>query len=124
MNNILLIIFSIFNAAGIFLYAWLSIILMQVVLCREAKEIDTKKLFSRSISLRLKLFRRSLGSNFYRGSILIWIACYIVIFLRVQELTGGIIPQTNSPRTIASMFLPGGIIWLYKYMGYESSLFR
>lgn len=123
MNNILLISFCIFNAVGVVLYSWLSIILMEIVLCKDMKQGNASRLFSKSITLRLKLFRRSLGNNFYFASLLLWVGCYIVIFIRLTELTGGVIPAIDSPRSIASMFIPYGIILLYKGMGYQSRLF-
>lgn len=124
INNIILILYCVFNAIGIYLYAYLSIVLLQVILCRHARDIDTAKLFSKALSVRLNLFKRSLGNTFYLGSFCIWIACYIVIIIRLNEITGGYIPRTDTLRPIVSMLLPFGIIKLYRYLGYQNVLFK
>lgn len=123
MNSVLMVLFCIFNACGVFLYGWLSIILMEVVLCKDARQIDTAKLFSKRFTTRMRLFKRSMGGMFYRGTFCLWIGCYIVLFIRLTELSGGVIPPTNSPRAIASMLIPYGVILLYKAWGHQSTLF-
>ena len=123
MNNLILIAYCIFNAVGIVLYAWLSIVLLEIVLCRDVKQGNTTKLFSKRLTLRLRLFKRSLGNMFYRGTFCVWIASYIIIVIRLQELTGGILPHTDTLRPVVTMLLPYGIISLYRGFGYQSTLF-
>lgn len=123
MTSLILIFFTILNAVGLMLYGWLILILIDVIVCKDAKEIDTRKLFTRSVSLRLKLFKRSLGNNFYRGSLVLLIGCILVVFIRLGDFSAGII-QLPSVRAFATVFVPGGLILVYTFLGYKSPIFK
>lgn len=123
MDNVFLILFTILNAGGILLYGWLILILIDVVICKDAKEIDTQKLFTRSISMRLKLFKRSLGNNFYKGSLALLLGCILVIFIRLSDFSAGVL-QLPSVRAVATILIPGGLILVYSFLGYRSPFFR
>lgn len=123
MDNLMLILFTIINAVGLLLYGWLILILIDVIVCKDAKVIDTQKLFARSVASRLKLFKRSLGNNFYRGSLILLIGCIMVVFIRLADFSAGII-QLPSIRAFATIFVPGGLILVYTFLGYRSPLIK
>lgn len=119
----LLIALCFMNAVGISLYAFLSIMLMELVFCPDIRHNKVNMIFSRSFAVRLRLFRRSLGSLFYRGTFYIWICCYLIIFLRLQEITSGNLPNFDSLRIIITVVLPSGLILVYRSMGYGVTIF-
>lgn len=123
MSNIFIVVFCVLNAVGLILWCWVSLIFLEITLCKDAKHVTMSKLFSRRLSFRLRLFLRSWQKAFYRGSVLIWLGSYVAIFIRLSEFSSGVIPLTNFPRALSAILIPMGIVLVCKSLGYESNLF-
>ena len=120
--DFLLIALTLSNGLGIILYAWLFFILMEVVICKDVKLVDTHQLLSRKLSVRLRLFRRSMGDNFYRGSLCLFFGCFGMILIHIARFSQPAALDYAQP--IVALLLPAGLIFLYRHLGYQVPLFR
>lgn len=123
MSSYFLIAITLANAIGIILYAWLFFVLMEVVICKDVKLVDTHQLLSRRLSVRLRLFRRSMGDNFYRGSLCLFAGSFGMILIHIWRFTQSS-PLLDYSQPIATLLLPAGLIFLYRHLGYQVPLFR
>jgi len=128
--DIAIIFSSILNVIGIALWGFVSLIMMEVLLCRHAKDMEfssiVRSVFSRKMCLTLRKIRRRYKQGFINGlhisSILFFVASYIVIYYRLTELTEHVRGLSDYLRTLSSVILPAGIIVLYRFMGYKVSI--
>ena len=119
-----MIIFSFLNIVGIMLWISVFILMTEVLLCRDAKEINFKRIFSRRLCFTLRKFKRSLESSFYVASLIFWIAASIVLYYRVTEISMHVTSISDYGRTLSSILLPVGLIIIYRYMGHRISVFN
>lgn len=121
---IFMVILSILNMIGICLWGATMIMAMDVIYGKNIHELDFRRIFTRNVCVAFARLRRRLSIDHkYSGSILIFMGAIIAIFLKLTELSEVI--EYNMLRVIGrvftSLFIPFGIIILYKASGYRIS---
>lgn len=122
MNNFMLILLFIGQITGILVWSVLVYILIEVVICKDARTVNTSRILSVPISKRIRLFKRSFRTLFYRGSLLLLVGSLYAILVMVNNLWQGVLP--TSGRFVAlSLSIPVGIIMIYRHYGHSVTWF-
>lgn len=116
-----MVLFSFMNIVGIVLWLWVAILTTEVLLCKDAKEINFKRIYNRKLYITLKKLRVSLSSSFYTASLLLWISSFIVLYYRSTEISLHVTSIYDYGRTITSILIPCSLIMLYRSAGFKIS---
>lgn len=124
MKIIILITSCGLNILSLLLWAKVMLILLEVVVCRDVRHVEAKKLLATSWRVRWRLFKRSMRGTFYFISFVFFISAFVVVVIRVHEM-GSSTPPTSDLikwfRVVAGVSIPYGLSSLYTYLGYKSS---
>lgn len=118
-EHFLLIVGWILNLYGLLRWAMLFLLLMEVVICKDAG--NPQAFLNKSLSLRFKIFKRSIRNPFYTGSVLLFIGACAVILFRISDMSKNQLPNLHWLRLISAIVIPFGIYKIYKYLGYKST---
>lgn len=123
-NNTVILIFCWF-ASFIGLVQWgvLVLLLMEVVICKDATTANASRILNKSISARLRLFQRSFRSTFYKASIGIFLGSLIALFYMMERLWTETSVQDFYPWTLFSLFFPICVYTIYREIGYSLTFF-
>lgn len=103
---------------NLFLYGYLVLVLMEVLICKDAK---SSKILHRPVKVRIRLFKRSLRSLFYRASFGVFIASFIAILTLIHQLWS---TQPKKFEWVAfHNLMTLSLIYLYHYWGYNATFF-
>lgn len=110
-----------FYICELFTKGYLTLVLMQVVVCKDATRGNISKLLNRPVMIRWKLFKKSLRNLFYRISVALLIASLIALITMINHL------WTNYPRHINWILFHNissiAMIYLYHYLGHDAIFF-
>jgi hypothetical protein len=125
MNNVINIIWDgILNfimIEGFISLCYLFLVLLQLILCKDATMLIGSKLLHRPLSLRLRLLKRSLHDPYYLASVGIFIA----VCLLIGRLGYEFIYNIHNPALAVffhGIFWPC-LGWLYYQRGYRAIFF-
>lgn len=122
MNDYLSIILILGNWFGLLQWTRLFMLLMEVVICKDALSVNTSKILNTSIVARFRLFRRSFRELFYRSTILLFLGSLLAVMFMASELYLNIPHMRKYLWTMFSMMFPMGVYLLYKSMGFRWTL--
>lgn len=127
MNNVgdtILIIMFYSRVIGIIEWWLVSLLLMEVVICKDAKTVNTARILNTPLSVRIRMFKKSWKSNFYKGNFIVFFVSIFAIVSLVSDMWLGRMPRAPYTWTMVSLFLPLGIYLTYSSKGYEITLFK
>jgi hypothetical protein len=125
MDLVLLIFFSCFNIVGLFLWAYIFMITMNVVVCRELRDYRFKislfNIFDRKTCIAIrrfyKRFQTLINNTRYFACVLTLIGSGFAIMHRLTELSYHVTTNLELYRCIAAVFIPLGIMYFCKALG-------
>lgn len=124
-DNIFLIIFCwLSSLIGLIHWGALVLLLMEVVICKDATAVNAGRILSKSAGARLRLFKRSLKSYFYKASIGLFIGSIMAMFYMMEKIWTEIDVNDFYPWTLFSLFFPICLYVVYREIGYESTFFN
>lgn len=110
-----------FYISALFCWGYLTIVLMEVTVCKDARSINTQKLLHKPLSLRFKIFKRSLRNIFYRASFGMFIGAILATLILIHQL------WINSPKQIEWVIFhnifPLSTIYLFHWLGHDVTFF-
>lgn len=104
---------------GMVCWLRLLLLLLQVVVCKDARTLDINRLKEIPISARIRLFMGSLKDKFYVGSILLFIATLFASLKMMNEMYYYIFPIKNWVWLLFHPLIAIGIYKIYKSRGYR-----
>lgn len=112
-------VYIILNAISIVLwfYAWL--ILLTVVVCRDALTVNTARILNSPLKMRYKLFKRSLRSRFYIGAVFLFFSSMMVLGNRLDSISKNN-HKVNFYVISLLISFPIGIICNYRSKGFTT----
>lgn len=122
MTDQLTLLLFIANWVGLVLWGRLFMLLMEVIICKDALFVNTSRILNTSFIARIRLFKRSFKELFYRSSILLFIGSLVGVFVMVNELYANVFPTRKYLWTIFSIIYPTGTYFLYKSLGFRWTL--
>lgn len=122
MNDNFSIILILGNWFGLLQWTRLFMLLMEVVICKDALSVNTSKILNTSLVARFRLFRRSFRELFYRSTILLFLGSLLAVMFMASELYLNIPHIRKYLWTMFSMIFPMGVYLLYKSMGFRWTL--
>lgn len=122
-NTITLIFCWLANLVGLVQWGVLVLLLMEVVICKDATTANASRILNKSISARLRLFQRSFRSAFYKASIGLFIGSLMALFYMLEKLWTEINVKDFYPWTLFSLFVPLCIYIVYREIGYSLTFF-
>lgn len=130
MNLAIMIFFSLFNIAGLILWSKVSLVMLDIVICRDVRDFPFKvsilKVFSRRTCYAIRRFyqrfKRSIKNARFVAASLLLLGSYAAIFHRLSELATHITTVTELSRCIAAVCIPVGILITYRAFGFKISL--
>ncbi len=123
-NNTVLVFMFLSRLIGIIGWAFVFLLLMEVVICKDAIERNAQRILNVPVWVRVRLFRKSFRNLFYKGSLFIWVCSLFSILSMVTDLWLGHLPRPPYTWTIVSILLPLGIIYVYIHLGYQITFFK
>ena len=123
-NTITLIFCWLANLVGLVQWGVLVLLLMEVVICKDATTANASRILNKSISARLRLFQRSFRSAFYKASVGIFIGSLMALFYMLEKLWNEINVKDFYPWTLFSLFVPICIYIVYREIGYSLTFFE
>jgi hypothetical protein len=119
------IIITMFFSRLIGILEWFVVLLllMEVILCKDARTVNTVRIMNTAAAVRLRMFKTSWKSLFYRGTFILFFCALFSMVSMVSDLWLGHMPRAPYTWTMVSLFLPVGIYCIYKNMGYQITLF-
>lgn len=112
-------LYIILNAISIVLWIYAMLLLMSVVVCKDILQINSARILQSPLKVRLKLFRRSLRSRFYKGAVCLFVSCLMVLGNRLAQISTGDYKVNFYVMTLLLTF-PVGIILNYKSKGFTT----
>lgn len=88
-GEIYLTVKTVMLITGLFSWGYLTLLLMEITICKDARQINTVKLLQRPVHVRFKLLKRSLRSVFYRACAGMFIGSFIVTMNIIQQIWVG-----------------------------------
>lgn len=122
LNNTAIIALYIVYIIGLFQWAALTLVLMEVTVCKDARTVNSTRILNTSLSARLRLFKRSFRTYFYKGSIGLLICSLLIMFGIIDNLWAGRIPRTIWASF--SLVMPASLLMLYHHLGFTLTWFR
>lgn len=124
MSNIIIFILCWFaNLVGLVQWGVLVLLLMEVIVCKDATTVNASRILNKSISARLRLFQRSFRSVFYRASIGLFFGAFMAMCYMMEKLWTTINVKDFYPWTLFSLFVPFCLYLIYREIGYSLTLF-
>lgn len=124
MNNEFVIVSVwIANLIGLIEWGVLSLLLMEVTVCKDVRTVKPSRILNRNISARLRLFKRSFRSAFYRSSVGLFLGSLLAVFVMINKLWMGIIVTEIFPWSVFSLFFPMCIFIIYREIGFSLTFF-
>ena len=123
MNEVQIVALWFANLIGLVEWGVLTLLLMEVTICKDARSVNTSRILNRSISARLRLFKRSFRSAFYRASVGLFAGSMMAMFVMMNKLWNGSIAREIFPWSIFSLFFPLCIFILYREFGFSLTFF-
>ena len=124
MEFLELIIRALLQLLGMVAWLHLTLLLMQVVICNDARFLDLKKLKAISFKRRCKIFFRHIKNDTrYRGLVLLFIASVIASNVMMNEMYLGKFISKNSFWLLFHPTISIGIHKVLNSMGYTIKLF-
>ena len=121
----IIVIFSWFlKMLGLVVMAFVWLIFMEVVLCRDALSIDAKKILTTSFKVRRRVFRRSWKNMGYRAALLGFIGLGIWLKYRIGQIASNTIdkdPSLSIQASLISIILPLCLYCFSRSHGYKST---
>lgn len=106
---------------ALFSWGYLTLVLMEVTICKDAKQIDTHKLLHRPVRVRLRMFKRSLRSLFYRSSVGMFLGAFLATMYLMHQL------WINEPKhtewILFHDIFPLSTIYLFHWLGHDVTFF-
>jgi len=124
MNDLSLVTLWFANLIGLFEWGILSLLLMEVTICKDARSVKTSRILNKSLSARLRLFKRSFRSAFYRASVGLFAGSMLAMFVMMNNLWNGQVIKQIFPWTIFSIFFPLCIFILYREIGFTLTFYE
>ncbi len=128
MNNFfsetLIVFMFLARMLGIIHWSILFLLLMEVVICKDARTVNTSKILNKRFAVRLRVFKRSYRDQFYKASLLIFGCSLFAVVSTVGDIWIGHFPRPPYIWTLVSLVLPIGIKILYNHMGYSLTLLQ
>ena len=106
---------------GLFSWGYLTFVLMEVTICKDARQVNTQKLLNRPWAVRWDIFKRSLRKLFYRASVGMLTASFLITMLLIDQLWNNLPKQFYM--IIFHCVCPMSLIYLYKSMGHRVTFF-
>lgn len=103
--------------AGLFGWAYCFLLLMEVVICKDARLLDLEKLFNLPMKVRGRIFLRNLKSPYYLASVIILLSSLIAVCQLSLELWYTTVFNKLFIWTLFHPILTFGIIILYRSFG-------
>jgi|SRR5690606_4237445 len=123
-NNAITLIFCwLANLIGLVQWGALVLLLMEVVICKDATTANASRILNKSISARLRLFQRSFKSSFYKASIGLFSGSFIALCYMMEKLWTKVDIKDFYPWTLLSLFFPLCVYIVYREIGYSSTFF-
>jgi len=122
MNEYVQILLIFANWFGLLQWARLFMLLMEVVICKDAISVNTSRILNTSFIARVRLFRRSFKDLFYRATILLFIGSLFAVMFMVTELYSNMLPIKKYLWAAFSVLFPVGVYMVYKSMGFRWTL--
>lgn len=119
-----IVVAGFFNLVMIFGYiSWfyLFLVLLQLMLCKDATQPNTSKLLHRPLKVRLRLFKRSLHDRWYLASFGVLIGVCIIIYRLTFEFIYNV-PKSEVTIMFHGVF-PSSLGYLYYLRGYRAIFF-
>ncbi len=104
---------------GLFGWAYLSLLLMEVVVCKDARMMNIQRLLELSFKRRSKIFLRNLKSPYYFASVMILLASFFALCQLSLELWTTASLTKSIRWSIFHPVLSQGLIILYRSFGYR-----
>jgi hypothetical protein len=126
MNNVgnaILICMFYLRIIGIVEWSIILLLLMEVILCKDAKTVDKMKLMNTPLRVRLRMFKKSWKSHFYKGTFILFFCALFSMVSMISDMWLGHMPRAPYSWTLISLFLPFGIFLTYLSRGYRITLF-
>jgi hypothetical protein len=126
MNNIgnaILICMFYSRIIGIVEWSISLLLLMEVILCKDAKTVDKVKLLNTPLGVRMRMFKKSWKSDFYKGTFILFFCALFSMISMISDMWLGHMPRAPYTWTLVSLFLPVGIFLTYVSKGYRITLF-
>lgn len=124
MNDFSIVALWLANLIGLIQWGILSLLLMEVTICKDARAVNTSRILNKSLSARLRLFKRSFRSAFYRASVGLFIGSMMAMFVMMEKLWNGVLSFEIFPWSIFSLFVPLCIFILYREFGFSLTFFN
>lgn len=124
MNDFQIVALWFANLIGLIEWGALTLLLMEVTICKDARSVNTSRILNRSISARLRLFKRSFRSAFYRASVGLFTGSMMAMFVMMNKLWNGSLAREIFPWSIFSLFFPLCIFILYREIGFSLTFFQ
>lgn len=123
LENAILIAMFYSRIIGIIEWWIISLLLMEVIICKDARTFNTSRILEAPLAVRLRMFKRSWRSRFYKGNFILFFVSLFSIVSLMSDLWLGHMPRPPYTWTIVSIFLPLGIFLTYSSKGYKITLF-
>lgn len=112
---------NLFYISSLFAWGYLTLVLMEITICKDARHGRAYKLLNKPMAVRYKLFKRSLGDLFYRSVFGMFIGAFLATMYLVNQL------WMNEPKVLPWIIFhnifPLSAIFLFKYLGHEVTFF-
>ena len=124
MFNLLLILAKLLlHISGLMSWFLLLLLLMQVVVCKDARALNITKFLSATRKRRWRIFRRNLSNKFYAASMALFLIAMATSLKLIFELYSNYFPEKNWVWLIFQPFIAFSIYRLYGAFGYKIELF-
>lgn len=111
------------NLIGLIEWGALTLLLMEVTVCKDVRMVKPSRILSRNLSARLRLFKRSFRSAFYRSSVGLFFGSLLAVFVMINKLWMGIIITEIFPWSVFSLFFPMCLFIVYREIGFSLTFF-
>lgn len=109
---------------GILEWSILLLMLAEVIICKDARQINTERILNTPKEVRLRIFRKSWKSPFYKATFIIFFSAMFSMVTMILDLWLHNMPRAPYTWTLISLILPLGLIFLYSYLGYQITFFK
>lgn len=123
MNDFSIVALWLANLVGLLEWGILTLLLMEVTICKDARAVNTSRILNKSLSARLRLFKRSFRSAFYRASVGLFVGSMLAMCVMMHKLWNGSMVREIFPWSVFSLFFPFCIFILYREFGFSLTFF-
>lgn len=108
---------------GLVQWGGLVLLLMEVIICKDARTANATRILNKSVSARLRLFQRSFRSAFYKASIGVFLGALMAMFYMMEKIWTEVSVKDFYPWTLFSLFFPLCLYVVYRELGFSSTFF-